>query len=186
MDSEEITSILKENSTTRRYFGGVLASDKLPASPQNRNFPRKYLYYVVNFDRDEEEGSHWVVCFFNHSSRHSYFDSYGFPPVIDSIKDFMGDKYDYDYNSEQVQHPLSTACGQWCIFFIWYQIMNKELQEEKIIEKFDKKDLLKNDHEINHWVNSRFNKKHQVLDKTFLKRQIARSQIENLDKFSLL
>ena len=156
-------------------MGGVLASDQLPSvKPSKREMKRKYLFYIVNLDPSDKPGSHWVLCFLRKFASDIYFDSYGFPPVVDDIKDFMGE--DFLYNDKQVQYPLSSSCGQWCLFVAWHQVLNFNL--ESIGERFGK-DLLKNDVEINVWLNSVFNKQLKVIDTEFLLRQLARTQLEN-------
>ena len=53
MDSVQIEKALKKNATTARHFQGVYASDTLPRK-------LKRGFYVMNFDKTGESGSHWV------------------------------------------------------------------------------------------------------------------------------
>ncbi len=178
MDSSDIYDILQEHEASRKCLGGILPSDKLPPRPKrvNMNGP---VYFVVNLDPSDKPGSHWVVCFLKKSGFNIYFDSYGFPPVIDSIKDFMGTNF--VYNKKQVQHPLSTACGQWCIFFILHQLLKSRLADGilSFSERFGENNLLRNDHEINHWINKCFGTRHKVIQHDFLHSQIAKAMIQN-------
>ncbi len=178
MDSSEIYDILTKNETSRKSFGGILPSDKLPVRPKRSQMSRS-IYFVVNLDPSTKAGSHWVVCFFKKKGPDVYFDSYGFPPVVDSIKAFMGESF--AYNMKQVQHPLSTACGQWCIFFILHQLYKSQFGNgvPKFSDRFSENNLLRNDHEINHWINKCFGTRNRVIQHKFLQSQIAKALIEN-------
>ena len=176
MDSWELIEMLRGHPFSREQFGGVVPYDQLPKDISNN----ETKYFVVNLDSSKEEGSHWVVCFLHKGKKKKnlYFDSYGYPPFNTVIQDFLG--VDFMYNTKQVQHPLSTACGQWCLFFIFHQISGFE--KESAVAHFGS-DLLQNDHEINEWVHQTFGKRKKVLDKSFLLRQVAKSFVNNRKKF---
>ena len=53
MNSDQIEKALRENPETRQLFRGVYARDVLPANPC-------IGFYVVNFDKTGELGSHWL------------------------------------------------------------------------------------------------------------------------------
>lgn len=181
MNSIELRSALKTNDITKDCFGEILASDQLPKTPLKQQL-RSPKYYIVNFDPSTKSGSHWIVCFFTNrkDKRNIYFDSYGYPPMIDSISHFLGEDA-YYYNSKQLQHPLTSSCGQWCLFFIYYHLLNKnnEQRKEHFINLFKNTTLLQNDKKINNWVNQTFNLNEKIIDKHFLTNQIAKTLLDN-------
>ena len=68
MNSEQIENALKKNASTVPHFRGVYARDTLPQKPRRG-------FYVVNFNKTGESGSHWV-CMHIGKSSNTYFDSY--------------------------------------------------------------------------------------------------------------
>ena len=69
MNSGQIEMALKKNRTTAPHFKGVFARDTLPQNPEEG-------FYIVNFDRHGQPGSHWI-CMQIGKLSNSYFDSYG-------------------------------------------------------------------------------------------------------------
>ena len=61
MNSEQIENALKENASTAPHFRDVYARDTLPRKP-------RLGFYVVNFDKMGESGSHWVCMRIGKSS----------------------------------------------------------------------------------------------------------------------
>ena len=53
MNSGQIEMALKKNRATAPHFKGVFARNSLPKNPEEG-------FYVVNFDKLGEPGSHWV------------------------------------------------------------------------------------------------------------------------------
>lgn len=93
-------------------FGGVFSSDEIP-SYKKEDLPK---LLVVNTDPSHEEGTHWIALYL-HPKLHlnEYFDSYGYPPVVTSIKKALGK--DYIYNDRQLQSFFSDVCGQYCVHY---------------------------------------------------------------------
>ena len=171
MNTIELTAAATSHPVLRHHFGGVFASDQLPAkSARNR-------YYIVNLDPSHKAGSHWVVCFMSDDGN-IYFDSYGFPPLVAPIKHFMEKRGDFKFNDRLLQCPQSTACGQWCLFFICWKLWGLKLAT--LYKRFENQDLLRNDHEINHWLKLALNVDEKVVDSQFMIRQIAVSLKENV------
>ena len=85
-------------------------------------------------------------------------------------------KYNYIYNSKRLQHSLSTTCAQWCIYYIWRKCQGWSLRN--ILKPFESKDFLINDHMLNLVVNNNFKINRKVIDKEFVKIQIARKTAE--------
>jgi len=82
MNTAEIQCILKRNNVTKYQFGGVFARDCLPLLA-------KHKAYIVNLDKMNENGSHWISIYFDKNRRGEYFDSYGLPPLFPEIISFL-------------------------------------------------------------------------------------------------
>lgn len=121
MDDVTINKLLSSNTYTKHWFAGVFASNTLPENPKDDQF------YVVNLDRDTGAGTHWIVIHLCRSQRNEYFDSYGWKPSDDKFVRFMQDSY--IYSTVQLQSQNTTACGQWCILFVWYRCKGKSMDE---------------------------------------------------------
>ena len=104
MYKRQIEAILKIQPSTRKIFRGVFPIDRLPI--------RQPGAYVINLDKHDEPGSHWVVVI-DDGKRVEYFDSYGLPP---SLTSFLGDKA--VYSTVSLQPLYSNACGFYCVYYI--------------------------------------------------------------------
>ena len=168
----QIEKLLKNHPKTKKFFKGVYSSNTLPKLLKSE----KKMFVVVNLDPSYKNGSHWIAMMKTPKNKHNvYFDSYGKKPPFKHFKTFLKNKY--NWNKQQLQHDLSTACGQWCIFFIWEKCNGKEMKD--IISKFSKKDLLSNDHIVNRFVEENFKADLKTVEKKFLRSQIAKSFEEN-------
>jgi hypothetical protein len=50
-----------------------------------------------------------------------YFDSYDLPPYIHDIETFLRSNYTViDYNTVQLQGPMTIICGKYCCLFALY------------------------------------------------------------------
>ena len=173
MDSEQIEKALKKNATTARHFRGVYARDTLPRKP-------KRGFYVVNFDKTGESGSHWV-CMQIGKSTNAYFDSYGGkpPPFTQrAFTKFLGQTKRLEKNTKQLQSDFSTTCGQWCIYYIWRSCNGWNMKN--IISPLKSQTPLVNDHVMSYIVKKAFGTDGKVIDRPFLKKQICRQMNENI------
>ena len=104
MFKHQIETLLKLEPSTKHVFRGVYPIDMLPNRQEGA--------YVINLDKHNEPGSHWVAVF-DDGNRVEYFDSYGIAP---SIPSFMGP--DAVYSSITLQPLYSNACGFYCVYYI--------------------------------------------------------------------
>ena len=94
---------------------GIYAKDRLPAE-------LKKGFYIINLNNHNEEGSHWTAFYYNSPNYSIYFDAFGFPaPTIieNRIKPYI-------FNDRDIQAFNSTACGYFCIAFIYYLYFNHD------------------------------------------------------------
>lgn len=176
MNNDEIENALRKNPFTQNHFVGVFSRNTLPKE-------RHHGYYVVNLDSEDQAGSHWVAFDIRNKGANMYFDSYGLGPPYKEFRKFLGK---YSHNRRQLQHPLSTTCGQWCMYFILRRCQGWNMQA--IVKPFYQKKQLINDHVLNIVNEKNFKIKELVIDKKFVKKQIARKMSENLlwKKFMLM
>lgn len=171
MNNEQLHLLCNGILELKPHFIGVFAYDQLtkPATLERDKF------CIVNFDPSYKDGSHWVTIIFRSKGRKNiYFDSYGRPPPPEKhiFHHVLGKCF--DWNNVPLQHPFSTACGQWCIFFCCAFFSGNSLC--KISEHFsEESDLLKNDFAINQFVNDLLtdDELYKVIDRDFLKKQFA-------------
>ena len=97
MFKRQIESILTLESSTKTGFKGVLPIDLLPS--------RQTGSYVINLDKHDQPGSHWVAVY-DDGEKVEYFDSFGFPPTC---KSFLGPTA--VYSTAHIQPLMSNACG---------------------------------------------------------------------------
>jgi hypothetical protein len=110
MDTEQITCALKDV----RSLLGIFPSDLLPHS-----IPKKTCTVILNADPHTKSGSHWLAIHFEpRSSSVYYFDSFGRPPYIPTIQNFLRRNCNVqEYNAIQLQGPSITLCGHYCCLF---------------------------------------------------------------------
>lgn len=174
MNTQQIGAILKANSLTKKKFQGVYAYDEIPKIKRKDT----KQFFVFNTDPSHKSGSHWVCAMINskRGGKNIFFDSYGYAPKKHRFKSFL--KNNYTFNSKTLQHPLSSTCGQWCIFFILEKCKGKTLPQ--IVSKFDENWPLVNDTVMNEIIKKVFKTKSKVINKSFIKSQIARRMKDNL------
>ena len=126
MDSLTIKKLLRKY----KCFKGVFPSDKLPFSEK---LP---LNIIVNTDPSDRPGQHWIAISINNVGRGYYFDSFGFPPLVENIYKFINLKSTkgWSYNKKQIQDIKATTCGKYCILFIIFTCNN--MNHKKFIDIF--------------------------------------------------
>lgn len=115
MNVLDIVKLVRQDRKSRVNFRGVFPCDKLP-----KNISRGCEHsLIVNLDKASQEGSHWVAIYISPFQKAVYFDSYGFKPLRREITTFLEiNSIGIQYNEVSLQHPLSDACGLYCIYFI--------------------------------------------------------------------
>lgn len=137
MNSLTIKRLLKNY----KCFKGVYPSDRLPY-----NLPLP-LNIIVNTDPHYKPGQHWVCVSIDEFGNGYYFDSFGLPPLVDDIFNFIAQRAykGWRYNRNIIQNISSTTCGKYCIIFIINACNN--LTPEFFIRNFGE-DTFQNDIKI--------------------------------------
>ena len=99
-------------------FNGACSRDNLPANI-------KKGAYVINLDKDEDAGTHWIALYVK-NKKVVYFDSFGVEHVPKEIIKFIKNK-DIIANIFRLQAYDSIMCGYFCIKFIDYMFHDKTL-----------------------------------------------------------
>lgn len=78
------------------------------------------LGVVVNTDKSDCAGEHWIAIYFNKDGSGEYFDSFGLPPLRKTLIDFMNRNCPdgWVYNNATLQDFEETNCGQHCVAFL--------------------------------------------------------------------
>ena len=177
MNNKEISGILNSHPGIKKTFVGVFPADMLPKKNITSGF------YVANTDPHFKKGEHWVAFYIpseNDDEKHKeYWDSYGFkPPPI--FLPFLGDSY--IRSTKFIQHPLSSTCGQHCIFYILQRCNGYSIQD--IVSIFTVNQL-ENDIIVNKTIEDNFCVDLDVFDTNYLHKQISSSlqSLKNNGKF---
>ena len=129
MNSREIENLLRTNSDTRHWFRGVYARNRLPTR-NNKLYPSAF---VVNTDRNDQPGEHWVAFYFDENGHGEYFDSYGFPPFhkefISFLKSYSVKRSTWTHNTIALQCTTSKVCGHYCIMYVYFRCKGYTLSE---------------------------------------------------------
>jgi hypothetical protein len=88
----------------------IRSKDNFNTYPKNGN-------YIVNLADSDNSGTHWTALFIKNDIA-VYFDSYGLAPP-NQVKLFCKSKK-LIYNTDTIQSFDSTACGYYCILFIYH------------------------------------------------------------------
>ena len=120
MNSQQIDAILKRRSG--RSYRGVFACDELLS--YDYDALGGDALFVVNTDKSDKPGQHWVALHLCPNGRGYYFDSFAGKPN-ELIRKFLtkhcGDYW--RYNKFVFQSVMSVACGAFVIH--WILVMQK-------------------------------------------------------------
>lgn len=114
MNSSDIHKILSRDPICARYYAGVFPSDRIPCIGQ---FPAAI---VLNTDKHDEKGTHWLAVYIQDKKTIEFFDSYGLPPNAygKDISRFVKKYHRVYWNKTALQSLTSNVCGHYCIYFI--------------------------------------------------------------------
>lgn len=168
MNSSEISAILNSHPGIKKTFMGVYPADMLPINAKTA----KPGFYIANTDPHFKAGEHWVAFYIPSNPKTSpmeYWDSYGFkPPEI--LTYFLNPIY--MRNTKFIQHPFSSTCGQYCIYYILKRYTGLSMEE---IVSFFSVDTLENDVIVNQTVENNFCVDLDIFNIKYLHQQICHS-----------
>ena len=117
------------------YFRGVFMRDELP------KVARQIECGILNLNRSDEMGSHWV-CYVRNQNDRIYFDSFGqitpleLQEYLKTPKEFNTNKAVIQRNSDVVQRPNSHVCGHLCLVVLT-SLMREHLSYQNILDSLN-------------------------------------------------
>ncbi|MCP3663185.1 MAG: hypothetical protein GY696_11935 [Gammaproteobacteria bacterium] len=152
----------------RRECAGVFAVNKMPKPD---GFP---FAFVTNIEPDTLPGSHWVAIYMDKDGQTEFFDSYGRNPETRQIVLYLK-KHGRNLrcNTEELQGPFSSACGQFCIYYLYHRLRNHSI--EKITGRFTPKNFKSNDVIVTQWLNTMFDLNTNAYEFDFMINQFSKS-----------
>ena len=125
------TTELKNKLRFLKSFKGVFPCDRIP---NIESFPASM---ILNTDKHNEKGEHWVAIHINKDKFGIYFDSYGLKPINKEFLEYLNERTDnWTYNHTRIQGMNSKNCGMFCVLFILLKSIGYSLHE--IIHLFTK------------------------------------------------
>ena len=137
---------------TSKYFKTVKTRDisipSKPILPLKNNVP--FAVYVLNTGYTRS-GVHWVLVLFTHPYN-IFFDSFGRSPselfLESQVKRLNTSIL---YNTKKLQHPKSSVCGHWTIYYTYFLCQGQTLDE--INSRFSYTNFSANDKIVFNFVN---------------------------------
>ena len=161
MYTYEIQYVLDHGIWIKNLQAKVCAKDQLPQ--QNQIHVKAY---IVNTERSNKTGAHWVAVIFKNNGNVLYFDFYGLPPLETEIIDFL-DNYSssWSYNRQRLQSLQSKVCGLYCIFTLDSAARGYNIQKY-LQQKFLSTDHHRNDRDVSLWFNQQYGNLYNEISKT--------------------
>ena len=136
LTSRQLEDILSRDRALS--FCGVFPYDRIPQRVQ-----RYPCSFVVNTDDSKKPGEHWISLYFDGKRECQYFCPLGTEPY-GRLFDFAKHNSDETYfNRTTLQHPLSSACGYYCVYHLVHASRGFALDD--IVNEFSSHALRKND-----------------------------------------
>ena len=98
-------------------FKGVFSRDDLPLQPSKKECA------IVNLNKSNEAGSHWVT-FYKDGSKRIYFDSFGqvvpteIQKYLKTDEEYQENKPVIQRNTDIVQEINTDICGHLCLYVL--------------------------------------------------------------------
>ena len=96
---------------------GIFMRNTLPQEPKEKECA------IMNFNKSDEPGSHWV-CYYKNGKRRIYFDSFGqvtpteLQKYLKTEKEFEHERNVIQRNTDIVQHINTDVCGHLCLYVL--------------------------------------------------------------------
>ena len=116
-------------------FRGVFMRDTLPTKP------KKVECSIINLNRSNEIGSHWV-CLAKIGKTRLYFDSFGQDIPLEiirylkTLKEYENDVAVIARNTDIVQRVNTHVCGHLCLF-VFTSLMREHLTYQQVLDILD-------------------------------------------------
>lgn len=122
MNTIQIDKIMKKDKYSKNIYLGTFPIDMIPTKIK---FPS---CLIVNNQKSNQAGEHWVAIYFDENKNGVFFDSFGQSPKFYGIDNYLNYHVkSYSYNKKRVQSFWSKNCGYYCILFLLLKCRNKTL-----------------------------------------------------------
>ena len=150
MDAKQLLQALHQLNKNHncQFHIGVYASDTIPTKY------KRPAAIIANTDEQHKPGTHWICFYIPKSGNIEYFDSYGFPPLVNGYINFLK-RQNFKYNKKGLQSLTSNVCGHYCLCFLGSRMNNNSMNDFlKLFSKHSKR----NDQLVRAYVNKIFKK----------------------------
>ena len=115
LSNRTLANKVRKNATTKTQnaFHGIYSIDKLPSSIPSRPF-----LAIVNTHTHNLPGEHWLAIYIDENKNGELFDPLALPVSNNLIRWLNGFTVKWKTNKRSFQHPLSTTCGSFVLYFI--------------------------------------------------------------------
>lgn len=115
LSNRTLANKVRKNATTKTQnaFHGIYSIDNLPSSIPNRPF-----LAIVNTHTHNLPGEHWLAIYIDENKNGELFDPLALPVSNHLIRWLNGFTVKWKTNNRSFQHPLSTLCGSFVLYFI--------------------------------------------------------------------
>lgn len=124
-------------------FLGIFASNELSKLKPLYNYP---YYFIINTDNNNLSGQHWICIYMHDKKIGEIFDSFGKFPNFYVQRWLNKNSNKWYYNPKLLQPPLSTNCGLFCLYFIYFRCINPTLTLNQFVDYYFTYDVYKNDY----------------------------------------
>ena len=136
MNSLQIIKVLESDKYTKKKFLGVFARDELPIKIK---YPS---CLILNTDKRNGPGEHWLAIFYDENKNAEFFDSFGYMPDFYKLTTYLNKTCkNWQANQQRIQGFFSKLCGLYCLFFLHQKCRNVTLQEIQNNFNKEKQDL---------------------------------------------
>jgi hypothetical protein len=167
MKTGQILKCIRQDPLLTRYASGVYPSDQLPAVEKLPSC------FIANVDPTNEPGRHWVAIYIGADGVGEFFDSYGRAPTGPFEKYLKRNCKKVVHNSARVQGPLSSSCGQFCIYYLCHRVRGWTMKN--IVSDFCDNFSL-NDISVVEYVNKHFDVNAKVYELDFIVSQLCKAE----------
>ena len=119
---------------------------------------------MSNTDPHDLPGTYWVAMYFTSPGKSKFFDSYGFPPKVYGMEDYILRNITMYNDDLPLQFITSDVCGDYCLFYLLHRARNKDLNT--IAAKFRIQDSQWNNAQVAQFVQKRARTLRQVTHST--------------------
>ena len=171
MNNLQLHNLANRCPALKEIFVGLFPSDRLPDLPFMKQ--KRAYALIANLDKEGLPSSHWVALYLpkQRSGTAEYFDSYGQPLTLPSFLTLLRKYNRYVYNHITLQSPISSVCGQYCLFYLWRRARRHTISS--IFVTFRNLSVYTNDIVVNKYVRQYFRTNLKLFDVNFIGRQIA-------------